>query len=158
MKSGPHLKGCTVSPRFRRAASTESVTVVLPTALAGPAITKALFRTGPSRMARSLAILLSPAFKKDQILKRDPWQPSGNFQFRTRKKLAYIAQTQISDRNDVLWNLQKSHEMGRLKDTHPSNPDAFATSRQPQILDGTAGAVDIRFANSVSSQDVRSIS
>src|ERR1700720_3870318 len=104
MKSGPHLKGCTVSPRFRSAAIRESATVVLPTPLAGPAIRKLLLDACARPMARSLAILLSPAVKEDQILQRNPWQPSGNFQFRPRKKLAHITQTQISHWNDVLGN------------------------------------------------------
>ena len=39
MKSGPHLKGWTASPRLRNAAISASVTVVFPTPLAGPATT-----------------------------------------------------------------------------------------------------------------------
>src|ERR1700719_745546 len=157
MKSGPHLKGCTVSPRFRSAAIRESATVVLPTPLAGPAITKPLVEPGLVRMARSLAILLSPMLKEDQVLERNSRQPSGNLQFRARKKFAHISQTQISDRDYVLGNLQQSLEIGRLEDAHPAHTDAFAASRQPQILDGAASAVDIRFANCISSQDVRPV-
>src|SRR2546430_10173985 len=40
MKSGPTLKGCTRRPRSFRAASSASVTVVLPTRLCVPAITR----------------------------------------------------------------------------------------------------------------------
>src|SRR5712664_1808557 len=39
MKSGPTLKACTVSPRRRNASSRLTVTVVLPTPLATPAMT-----------------------------------------------------------------------------------------------------------------------
>src|ERR1700676_1931038 len=157
MKSGPHLNGCTVSPRFRSATIRESVTVVLPAPLAGPAITKPFVEPDFVRMARSLAIFLSPMLKEDHLLEWDSRQPSGNLQFRPRKKFAYISQTQISDRNYVLGNLQQPPEFGRLENAHPSHTDAFAACRQPQILNGAASAVDIGFANGVSSQDVRPV-
>src|SRR5580704_7893738 len=157
MKSGPHLKGWTVSPRFRSAAIRESVTVVLPTPLADPAITKPFVEPDFVRMARSLAILLSPMLKEDQILERNSRQPSGNLQFRPRQKFAYISQTQISNRDYVLGNLQQPLELGRLENAHPSHTDAFAACRQPQILNGAASAVDICFAYRVSSQDVRPV-
>src|SRR4029077_12759281 len=105
MKSGPHLKGCTVSPRFRSVAIRESVTVVLPTPLAGPAIMKPLVKAGLVRMARSLAILLSPMLKKDQVLEGNFRQLSGNLHFGAREKFPHISQTQISDRDYVLGNL-----------------------------------------------------
>src|SRR3984893_11384458 len=125
MKSGPHLNGSTVSPRFRSATIRESVTVVLPTPLDGPAITKPFVEPEFVRMARSLAIFLSPMLKEDQLLERDSRQPSGNLQFRPRKKFAHISQTQISDRNYVLGNLQQSLEIGRLEDAHPPHTDAL---------------------------------
>src|ERR1700732_1186622 len=138
MKSGPHLNGCTVRPRLRSAPMRGSVIVVLRAPLAGPAITKPFVEPGFVRMARSLAILLSPMLKEDQVLERNSRQPSGNLQFRARKKFAHISQTQISDRNYVLGNLQHPLELGRLENAHPSHTDAFAACRQPQILDGTA--------------------
>ena len=47
MKSGPHLKGCTVKPRDRSAAMMARATVVLPAPLAVPATTNAF--TGAPR-------------------------------------------------------------------------------------------------------------
>src|SRR5690348_11211090 len=120
MKSGPHLKGCTASRRFRSAAITASVTVVFPTPLAGPAMTKPLLRPRP-RIAPSFAILLSPMLEENQLLQRYSRQPSRDFQFRPRQKLAHIAETQISNRNDVLRNSQHAVELCRIENAHPAH-------------------------------------
>src|SRR5438445_9794701 len=132
----------------------ESATVVLPTPLAGPAMMKPLLGPCAGRMARSLAILLSPIIKKDQILERNPWQPSGDFQFRARKKFTDIADAEISDGNYVLRNVQQPLELSWFKDTYPPNTDAFAPGRQPSILNDRASAVDICLPNCSSRQNV----
>src|SRR5437879_9192392 len=141
----------------------ESVTVVLPTPLAGPAMIKPLPGLCAGWMAGSLPILLSPPnflsppIREDQVIQRNSGEPSSNFQFRPRKKVAHIPQTKVGNGNYLLGNLQHALELSRFEDTHPSDADAFATSRQPQILNGAAGAIDIRLPNGVPSQDVRSI-
>src|SRR5579864_5723678 len=133
------------------------VTVVLPTPLAGPAMMKALPGFCAGWTTGSLAILLSPMIKKDQVIQRNSGEPSGNFQLRPRKKLSHISQTKVGNWNYLLGNLQHPPELSGFEDAHPSDADAFATSRQPQILNGATGAVDIGLPNGVSSQDVRSI-
>src|SRR5207253_2353122 len=127
MKSGPHLKGCIVSPRFPSAAMIESVTVVLPTPLAVPAMVKPFGCLHSGWMAASVAILLSPMnflsppIREDQVIQWNPWEPSGNFQFRPWKKRAHISHAEIGDRNYLLGNLQHAPELSRFEDTHPSD-------------------------------------
>src|SRR2546427_8424157 len=58
MKSGPTLKACTVSPRRRNASSRLTVTVVLPTPLATPAMTS----------TRGFTRLISPGSSREDRL------------------------------------------------------------------------------------------
>src|SRR5207302_4828398 len=128
-----------------------------------PAMVQAFSCLHSGWMAASVAILLSPMnflsppIREDQVVQWNPWEPSGNFQFRPWKKRAHISHAEIGDRNYLLGNLQHAPELSRFEDTHPSDADAFAASRQPQILNGAAGAIDIGLTNRVPSQDVRSI-
>jgi hypothetical protein len=79
--------------------------------------------------------------------------PASLFKFWVLLKLGWIAKAEVRDRDDVGWNPKDFTQLREFDDRDPSHADSFRTCCEPEILDRTAGGVQIGLRDAVASKD-----
>src|SRR5512146_2864235 len=76
----------------------------------------------------------------DDVVERSGRSPTALFEHGPTTKLGRVSETQVSDGLDARRQPELATEHARLDNADPAHAHAFGASRQPQILNRTAGA------------------
>jgi len=79
----------------------------------------------------------------DQVAKRQAWPPPGRLQFRLVKETRDVAKADVGHGNDPFGDSQNLFQAVLVENTDPAKAQALGAGRQPQVLHGADGAVDI---------------
>ncbi len=91
----------------------------------------------------------------NQPTNRNPLPPACGFKVRPRFKAGHISKAKIGQHRHRLGDADHPLQCLVVQNTDPADTDAFGTSRQPEILNGTARAIQIRLAHGRTTQDMR---
>jgi hypothetical protein len=87
---------------------------------------------------------VSPRFVVNELVNRNPGSPPCRLQVRLRRKVGYVAETEIGKHFDWLRDTEYLFQRSMVQNADPANPDAFRSCSQPEILDGATGAIQVR--------------
>src|SRR5579863_2359230 len=69
--------------------------------------------------------------------------PSPLFKIRLRSEFGHMADTQIRDQRQSRRDSKRCFQLFEIENAHPANAERLGTRREPQILNGANGRVEI---------------
>lgn len=90
---------------------------------------------------------MAPTVQMHQFSEGKPPAPSHTLKLGLLGKYFNVSDAQVSDRNDGVWKPDESAEHLRFENAHPPHSDTLSPGGEPEILDRTAGAVEVGVKN-----------
>jgi len=75
-----------------------------------------------------------PLIEPHDVTKWHARKPAGCFQLRLFEKVGDVADAEVGDRDDRVWNAQGFAQVLWMHDADPAQADIFRPRRQPQVL------------------------
>lgn len=93
-----------------------------------------------------------------QILDRKSGPPPGRFKIRPRREFRHVPETEVRQHLHRPRNPQQPFQRGVVQNTDPPDADPFHPCRQPKVLNGTTGTVQIGIPHRRTSKNMRTAS
>ncbi|QTK78500.1 hypothetical protein AT6N2_C0627 [Agrobacterium tumefaciens] len=93
---------------------------------------------------RPPCLLPTPAVTKHKLLQRHALPPALHRQFRLCIKRIDATKAQPGDDLDMIGDIQNGPDIAVVENADPADADAFGAGREPEVLDGADGGIDIR--------------
>ncbi len=108
-------------------------------------------RTRPRFEGRSRGV---PALAHDDGIEREAFSPAGRFEAGPQRTLVGPADAQVRDRIDPCRDPEERSKVIGAVEAHPPDTESFRARREPQVLDGAGGAVDVGLGNRAAAEDL----
>src|SRR5713226_974208 len=96
----------------------------------------------------------APALLVDDLFQFQPCCPTAPLEFRLFEEFTWIPDTEVGNRNHSRRDAEDGPQVLVVEDAHPSDANALDPGRQPEVLDGTTRAVQVRVDHGVAPEHV----
>src|SRR5713101_9851488 len=96
----------------------------------------------------------APALLVDDLFQFQPCCPTAPLEFRLFEEFTWIPDTAVGNRNHSRRDAEDGPQVLVVEDAHPSHANALDPGRQPEVLDGTTRAVQVRVDHGVAPEHV----